>query len=131
MDAIRFGYVSRIDYETGMIAVAYPDRDESVTRLIPYLQLGGEYHMPKIEQRVAVAHLSTGLEVAVCLGTFWGPGDTPPVYGKDIFHKELSNTAGAAYMHHDPETGVLTIKAGDIRLLTDAGEVSVSDIIGG
>lgn len=131
MDAIRLGYVSRIDYENGMIAVAYLDRDDSVTKLIPYLQLGGEYHMPKIEQRVAVVHLSTGSEVAVCLGTFWGPGDVPPASGKDVFHKELSNTTGAAYMHHDPETGVLTIKAKEIKLLTDAGEVSISGITGG
>lgn len=119
MSNIRIGRVSRIDYENGMIAVAYMDRDESVTKLMPYLQMG-EYHMPRVEQRILVLHLSDDSEVGVALGPFWDDADTPPVYGKDVYHKELSHTEGAAYIHHDPETGVLTIRAKDIKLITDA-----------
>ena len=113
---IRIGKVSRINYATGMIAVTYPDQDDSVTDLLPFLTFGGEYHMPKIEQYVAVIHLSTGAEM-------------PPVYGKDFFRKEFSNTAGAAYMEHDPDEEELTIKAGKIKFKTDAGTVTVAEII--
>ena len=120
MENIRIGRVSRIDYENGMIAVAYMDRDESVTKMMPYLQMGGEYHMPQVEQRILVLHLSDDSEVGVALGPFWDDVSTPPVYGKDVFHKELSHEEGAAYIHHDPETGVLTIRAKDIKLITDA-----------
>ena len=59
MSNIRIGRVSRIDYENGMIAVAYMDRNESVTKLMPYLQMGGEYHMPRVEQRILVLHCLT------------------------------------------------------------------------
>lgn len=129
MDNIRIGHVSRIDYEKGMIAVAYLDRDNSVTKLMPYLQLGGEYHMPKVEQRVAVLHLSSGMEFGIILGPFWDATTPPPQTGKDVFHKELSHEEGKAYFHHDPETRTLTVRADEIILKTQAGDVIVSDLI--
>lgn len=129
MDVFRIGMVSRIDYETGMIAVAYPDRDNSATQLLPYLQMGGEYHMPQLEQKVAVLHLSTGGEVGVVLGPFWEAAAKPPSSGNDYFRKELSNTPGKAYIEHDAETGELVIRADAIRLQTEGGSVSISDLL--
>ena len=129
MDVIRIGVVSRIDYEKGMISVAYLDRDRSVTKLLPYLQLGGEYHMPEVEQKVAVMHLSTGEEVGVAVGPFWSEQAPPPVSGKDVFYKALSHEADKAFFHHDSDTGILTIRADEIRLQTQGGTVSVSDLI--
>lgn len=125
----RIGKVSRIDYATGRIAVTYPDQDESVTDLLPFLSFGGEYHMPKIEQYVAVAHLSTGEEMGVVLGTYWDEDAPPPVSGKDIFRKELSNEIGKAFLQHDPETGELTIKADKVKIQTEAGTVTAAEII--
>ena len=126
---IRIGKVSRIEYETGMIAVTYGDRDDSVTDLLPYLTLGGEYHLPKVEQYVAVVHLSTGAEMGIILGGYWDADNRPPVSGKDVFRKELSNEVGKAYLQHDPETGELTIKADKIKLSTAAGTVTAAQII--
>ena len=126
---IRIGKVSRINYATGMIAVTYPDQDDSVTDLLPFLTFGGEYHMPKVEQYVAVIHLSTGAEMGIVLGPYWDDDNPPPVYGKDFFRKEFSNTVGAAYMEHDPDEEELTIKAGKIKFKTDAGTVTVAEII--
>lgn len=128
-EEIRIGKVSRIDYETGKIAVTYGDRDDSVTDLLPYLTFGGEYHMPKVEQYVAVMHLSTGAEMGVVLGGYWDVDNRPPVSGKDIFRKELSNEIGKAFMQHDPETGELTIKADKIKLQTEAGTITAAQII--
>jgi len=128
-EEIRIGKVSRIDYETGKIAVTYGDRDDSVTDLLPYLTFGGEYHMPKVEQYVAVMHLSTGAEMGVVLGGYWDVDNRPPVSGKDIFRKELSNEIGKAFMQHDPETGELTIKADNIKLQTEAGTITAAQII--
>lgn len=128
-EEIRIGKVSRIDYETGKIAVTYGDRDDSVTDLLPYLTFGGEYHMPKVEQYVAVMHLSTGAEMGVVLGGYWDVDNRPPVSGKDIFRKELSNEIGKAFMQHDPETGELTIKADKIKLQTEAGMITAAQII--
>lgn len=128
MSDFRIGKVSRIDYETGRIAVTYPDRDGSVTDLLPYLSFGGEYHMPKIEQYVAVARLSTGAEMGIVLGAFWSGDQIPAAAGKDMYRKELSNTPGKAYMQHDPDTGVLTIKAGKIVFQTDERTIDVDQL---
>jgi len=129
MAEFRIGKISRINYKTGQIAVTYPDQDESVTDLLPFLTFGNEYHMPKVEQYVAVAHLSTGEEMGIILGTYWDDDDPPPVYGKDFFRKELSNEIGKAFLQHDPDEGELTIKADKIKLQTDAGTITVADII--
>ena len=129
MAEFRIGKISRINYKTGQIAVTYPDQDESVTDLLPFLTFGNEYHMPKVEQYVAVAHLSTGEEMGIILGTYWNDDDPPPVYGKDFFRKELSNEIGKAFLQHDPDEGELTIKADKIKLQTDAGTITVAEII--
>lgn len=129
MEVFRIGIVSKIDYESGRISVTYPWRGDT-TQTMPYLQLGGEYHMPRLEQRVAVLHLSTGNEVGVAIGPYWDGGAyTPPVTGKDVFYKDLSNIPGKAYMQHDAETGEMVLKADKIILNTSAGEISVADII--
>lgn len=128
-DEIRIGQISRIDYATGRIAVTYGDRDDSVTDLLPYLSFNNEYHMPKVEDYVAVMHLSTGAEMGIILGTYWDDGNPPPVSGKDIFRKDLSNEIGKAFLQHDPGTGELLIKADKITLQTQAGRLSISDLL--
>ena len=128
-DLIRLGRVSSIDYETGQIAVMYTDRDDSVTSMIPYLTFNNEYHMPKPEDYVAVMHLSTGAEMAIVLGTYWDEENLPAETGKDLYLKEFSNTPGKAYMKHEPSDGELEIRADKIRLVTEAGSVSVAQII--
>ena len=57
---IRIGKVSKVDYETGMAEVTYPDMDNSVTALFPIVNLNEEYKMPEIGEEVLVLHLSNG-----------------------------------------------------------------------
>ena len=42
---VRLGNVSSIDYENGLCEVTYPDRDDTVTELVPMLS-NREYRMP-------------------------------------------------------------------------------------
>ena len=70
----RVGRVSQVDYEKGMIRVTYGDMngtDNVTTALIPYIALNNEYHMPNVEDYVAVLHLSNGFEAGLVLGRFW------------------------------------------------------------
>ena len=34
---VRFGNVSSIDYDAGKCEVTYPDRDDTVTEMVPFL----------------------------------------------------------------------------------------------
>ena len=43
---VRLGNVSYIDYENGLCEVTYPDRDDTVTEMVPFLSRR-EYMMPE------------------------------------------------------------------------------------
>ena len=43
---VRLGNVSSIDYENGLCEVTYPDRDDTVTEMVPFLSRR-EYMMPE------------------------------------------------------------------------------------
>lgn len=144
----RIGQVSKVDYKKGMVSVVYKDINggENVTTdLIPYITLNGEYHMPNIEDYIAVLHLSNGYEAGLVLGRFWNEKNTPPVSGKDRYRKDFSNTAGKAYFDRDPKTGkcvfktdfgmtisidgALTISASNITFKDNSGTVTLAQII--
>ena len=36
MSEVRVGYVSSIDYENGLCEIHYPDRDDTVTEMVPW-----------------------------------------------------------------------------------------------
>lgn len=52
---VRFGNVSSIDYEAGKCEVTYPDRDDTVTEMVPFLS-NGEYQTPEVDDLVLVLH---------------------------------------------------------------------------
>lgn len=79
---IRIGKISKIDYETGMAEVTYPDMDNSVTALFPIVNLNEEYKMPEIGEEVLVLHLSNGAASGLILGPFWNEANKPAVNGK-------------------------------------------------
>ena len=89
----RIGIVSSIDYEKGMVSVTYPDRDNSTTKMFPYLCPTEEYKMPKVGDNVMVVHLSNGSASGVVLGTFWDASHKPPKSGKTVCRKQLSDEA--------------------------------------
>ena len=87
---VRLGNVSSIDYENGLCEVTYPDRDDTVTEMVPMLS-NREYRMPEVDDLVVVLHPGDSPEDAVILGTIWNE-KIKPVEGKEkVFRKEYSN----------------------------------------
>ena len=121
---IRLGKVSAIDYAAGMVRVAYHEKDDSVTRLVP--MLASEYKMPEIGDQVLVLHLSNGSEAAVVLGRTWTE-KRPPAEGEaGLYRKELGARDGEAMFRY--KDGTLRIKAASIILdgnVTITGSLSV------
>lgn len=124
---IRIGSVSSINYEAGTIRVTYPDLDDSVTDDFPVLHFGGKYKMPDIGEDVLVLHLSNGTEVGFVAGSYWTDDDPPAFSGPGVFLQEFAAIAGVAYALYKDKK--LRIKAPQIILETDAGEVDVDTLI--
>lgn len=123
-NGIRLGKVSAIDYATGMIRVAYHEKDDSVTRLVPLLS--DEYFMPEVGDQVLVLHLSNGSEAAVVLGRPWSEKNKPAEGSAGLYRKELARAPGTAMVRY--KDGTLRIKASSIVLdgnVTITGNLSV------
>lgn len=85
---IRVGKVSSINYTYGFCRVVYEDKDEAVTKEIPFSSL--EYNMPQVGDQVYVIHLSNGAEFAICLDAFWTKkNNVPPEGFEHIYRKDL------------------------------------------
>ena len=89
----RIGIVSSIDFKKGMVSVTYPDRDDSTTKVFPYLCPGNEYSMPKVGDKVFVAHLSNNPAAGVVIGRFFNDDNLPVKYGEGVVRKMLGETA--------------------------------------
>lgn len=116
-DTNRIGVVSKADRKNGMISVVYEDRDGKVTQLLPFLNFNDEYKMPKVGDRVAVMHLSNGMETGVVLGKYWNEKDKP-IDEQDTYRKQFDYD-GKAYMKYDEKTGELLIRAPKIKIVAD------------
>ena len=53
---IRIGYVSAVQKEKGMVAVAYPDEDDATTDFLPFLSPGREFFPPEVNDMVVVVY---------------------------------------------------------------------------
>ena len=93
---VRLGNVSSIDYENGLCEVTYPDRDDTVTEMAPFLSRR-EYMMPEVDDLVVVLHPGDSPEDAVVLGTIWNEKIKPAEGKEKIFRKEYCNEDGKAY----------------------------------
>lgn len=125
---IRMGKVSSIDYASGMIRVAYHEKDDSVTRLIPLLS--DEYNIPEIGDQVLVLHLSNGMEAGVVLGRPWSLKNKPVEGAKGLYRKEYGRIPGEAFVRY--KDGILTIKAENVVIegdLTVTGNLKVTGSI--
>ena len=118
-DNIRVGRISSIDYDRGMVKVLYTDKDNAVTKDLPFLSMNGEYKMPNIGDMVLVLHLSNGATMGVVMGTFWSNGNKPSETGKGVYRKELGSIPGEAYIRYDSDTKVLTLKADTVQVQTN------------
>ena len=110
-----------------MVAVTYPDLDDSVTSFLSVVSFNDEYKMPGIGDEVLVVHLSSGQSRGLVLGHYWNKTNISEHTGEGIYRKEFGQDYGEAYMDYDGEE--LEIYAPSIRLSTAAGSITVDEII--
>lgn len=131
---VRLGNVSSIDYENGLCEVTYPDRDDTVTEMVPMLS-NREYRMPEVDDLVVVLHPGDSPEDAVILGTIWNE-KIKPVEGKEkVFRKEYSNEDGRAYRKFDANAkelldfvdGKKILKAKSLEIKIGSATVTISE----
>lgn len=119
--SIRIGIISSVNYEKGMLSVVYPDRDNSVTGDLPYINMNGEYKMPNVDDMVLVLHLSNGTAMGIVIGTVWNNNNVPFESGEGLFRKELGMVPNEAYIRYDSKTKVCSIKANTVQFETETG----------
>ena len=131
---VRLGNVSSIDYENGLCEVTYPDRDDTVTEMVPMLS-NREYRMPEVDNLVVVLHPGDSPEDAVILGTIWNV-KIKPVEGKEkVFRKEYCNEDGKAYRKFDANVkelldfvdGKKILKAKSLEIKIGSATVTISE----
>lgn len=116
MSEVRVGYVSSIDYENGLCEIHYPDRDDTVTEMVPFLS-NREYRTPEVEDMVLVLHPGDSPEDAVVVGTTWNEKNKPTEGKKGTYRKEYSNKNGQAYRKFDADAKELTDKVKGKKIL--------------
>ena len=131
---VRLGNVSSIDYENGLCEVTYPDRDDTVTEMVPVLS-NREYRMPEVDDRVVVLHPGDSPEDAVILGTIWNEKIKPAEGKEKVFRKEYSNEDGKAYRKFDANAkelldfvdGKKILKAKSLEIKIGSATVTISE----
>ena len=131
---VRLGNVSSIDYENGLCEVTYPDRDDTVTEMVPMLS-NREYRMPEVDDLVVVLHPGDSPEDAVILGTIWNEKIKPAEGKEKVFRKEYSNEDGKAYRQFDASAkelldfvdGKKILKAKSLEIKIGSATVTISE----
>lgn len=130
---VRLGNVSSIDYENGLCEVTYPDRDDTVTEMVPMLS-NREYRMPEVDDLVVVLHPGDSPEDAVILGTIWNEKIKPAEGKEKVFRKEYCNEDGKAYRKFDANAkelldfvdGKKILKAKSLEVKIGSATVTIS-----
>lgn len=131
---VRLGNVSSIDYENGLCEVTYPDRDDTVTEMVPTLS-NREYRMPEVDDLVVVLHPGDSPEDAVILGTIWNEKIKPAEGKEKVFRKEYCNENGKAYRKFDANAkelldfvdGKKILKAKSLEVKVGGTTVTISE----
>lgn len=131
---VRLGNVSSIDYENGLCEVTYPDRDDTVTEMVPVLS-NREYRMPEVDDLVVVLHPGDSPEDAVILGTIWNEKIKPAEGKEKVFRKEYCNEDGKAYRKFDANAkelldfvdGKKILKAKSLEIKIGSATVTISE----
>lgn len=131
---VRLGNVSSIDYENGLCEVTYPDRDDTVTEMVPMLS-NREYRMPEVDDLVVVLHPGDSPEDAVILGTIWNEKIKPAEGKEKVFRKEYCNEDGKAYRKFDASAkelldfvdGKKILKAKSLEIKIGSATVTISE----
>lgn len=128
---IRAGKISSIDYAKGMVKVTYPDKEGEVTADLPYLNFGGQYFMPEIDDLVLVLHMSNGTSMGIVCGPVWNEANAPYEVGKGLYRQEMSNTQNKAVIRYSDASEEMRIRAASIVFEAyGAGTISVATILG-
>ena len=131
---VRLGNVSSIDYENGLCEVTYPDRDDTVTEMVPMLS-NREYRMPEVDDLVVVLHPGDSPEDAVILGTIWNEKIKPAEGKEKVFRMEYCNEDGKAYRKFDANAkelldfvdGKKILKAKSLEVKIGSATVTISE----
>lgn len=131
---VRLGNVSSIDYENGLCEVTYPDRDDTVTEMVPMLS-NREYRMPEVDDLVVVLHPGDSPEDAVILGTIWNEKIKPAEGKEKVFRKEYCNEDGKAYRQFNANAkelldfvdGKKILKAKSLEIKIGSATVTISE----
>ncbi|TYA10934.1 phage baseplate assembly protein V [Paenibacillus faecis] len=78
---IRAGIVSSANPSAGTVRVTFPDRDDLVSDDLPVLTPGGwgrGNSVPLPGESVLCAFLGNGLQVGICLGSYYTDDEKPP-----------------------------------------------------
>ena len=118
----RIGTVTNTDGEKGCVRVQYEDTDNA-SRWLPVLTMNNELAMPAVGEQVLVIHLPNGQSKGIVIGTYYCDGNRPKT--STGYRKDFENGAFA-----ECQNGILKISAKNIILATDAGEISIADILG-
>lgn len=123
---IRAGRISAINYKAGKATVVYTDKNEAVTRELPFL--AAEYAMPAVGDMVVVLHMDTDTTRGLILGRFYSATTSPVEGAAGLYRKEMDVTPGVAMMRYTP-AGSLLIKAPTITLQGTAGSITVAKLL--
>ena len=109
----KVGYISSVNYETGMVRVLYKGSDK-VSKEITYLS-NGEYRMPNKDDMVLIETGTDGN--AVCLGTTFNARNKPEKHGKGYYFKKFND--------------ICSMEATDTDIIFSIGEksISIKDVI--
>ena len=118
----------------GLCEVTYPDRDDTVTEMVPFLS-NREYRMPEVEDLVVVLHPGDSPEDAVVLGTIWNEKIKPAEGKEKIYRKEYCNEDGKAYRKFDANAkelldfvdGKKILKAKSLEVKIGSATVTISE----
>ena len=121
MGDIRIGKVSAVHYEEGTIDMVFEDEEDTVRQGIPLFS--EEYKMPEVGDLMAVIIQSNSgrSEQGYAIGKPYHEENKPEKEGKkNLYFKRFSDKA---YVHYDPDTGVLEIAAPKVVIGTLTGYV--------
>lgn len=117
---VRTGSVCNVYPGAGKVQVRFEDAD-STSLPLPMLTFNKEYSLPKLGDRVVTLHMENGSSQGFCLGTFYG-SDNPPSkttgYQKELDGARIKSDGGS-----------VTINAKDVTFVTDAGTITLAEII--
>ena len=98
----RFGKISKVYYEDGMVDVVYHDRTDAVSEKIRVLL--NEYSMPDVDDPVFVMHMPNGRTEGLCFGRYWYKDWKPEEGFKGLFRKAFSRKQDQCYIKYtDPD----------------------------